>query len=74
MNIDGSEKNSLSISGGNIGSFSWTDNEHIVYDVEDGNKYNVGIVNINTGKNMLLAGENNCLHPDGIILKKSSIN
>jgi Tol biopolymer transport system component len=74
MNIDGSEKNALSIPGGNIGSFIWFDNNRIIYDMENGSKFSIGIININTGKNTLVASESNCLHPDGFILKKENIN
>jgi Tol biopolymer transport system component len=68
MNLDGTDKQALSTSGGNIGYFTWMDSGNIIYDAEDGKGYSVGIFNINSGKNSLIAKEGNCLHPDGIAL------
>lgn len=64
MNLDGSNKEKLATKGGNVGSYRWMDNERIIYDAENGNEYQVGIVNINTGKSSLITTEGNNLQPD----------
>jgi Tol biopolymer transport system component len=69
MNIDGSDKQAVTTSGGSIGTFTWLDNDRILYDAEDGNSYCIGNVNVTTGKNNCIAKNGNCLHPDGIVLK-----
>jgi hypothetical protein len=64
MNIDGSNRNSYDIKGGNVANFIWIDNDRILYDAENGKNYDVGILNIETGKNELLTGKGSSMHPD----------
>lgn len=65
MNIDGTNKQQISNSGGSVGTYCWLDSDNIIYDAEDGKEYLVGIVNVSTGKNTVIAKDGNCLHPDG---------
>ncbi len=55
MDSDGSNKRNLNVTGGNIGTFQWVDNDKIVYDAGTETRLSVGIVNIKTGDNKLLA-------------------
>lgn len=55
MNSDGSSKKDLNVKGGNVGTFQWVDNERIVYDAGSDTKTVIGIININTGDNKILA-------------------
>ncbi|MBS1515156.1 MAG: PD40 domain-containing protein [Bacteroidetes bacterium] len=65
MGADGSSKKEISIKGGDLGTFKWLDNERIAYDAENENgQYSVGVVNIKTGDNKLLATQGFNLHPD----------
>ncbi len=65
MNADGSNKDDLSIKGGDLGLFKWIDNERIVYDAENqSEQYSIGVVNIKTGDVKLIATTGFNLHPD----------
>ncbi|MFA5405718.1 MAG: hypothetical protein WC358_12370 [Ignavibacteria bacterium] len=64
MNLDGSNKEALNTKGGNIGTYKWIDSERIIYDAENGKDYQIGIINISTGKNTMLTSQRNNLHPD----------
>lgn len=64
MNLDGSNKEAQNTKGGNIGTYRWLDNDRIIYDAENGNDYQIGIVNISTGKCTMLTSDKNNLHPD----------
>ncbi len=64
MNIDGSNKEALNTKGGNIGTYKWMDNEKIIYDSENGDNYQIGIVNVNNGTSNLLTSKGNNMHPD----------
>jgi Tol biopolymer transport system component len=64
MNIDGSDKQKYDVKGGNVGNYTWIDKERILYDAEDGKKYDVGILNIKTGKSELLTDKGSNMHPD----------
>lgn len=64
MNIDGSERKQHSIKGGNVGNYIWIDDEHILYDAEDGTRYQIGIININSEKSEILTGGSSGMHPD----------
>lgn len=64
MGINGENKNPIKNKGGSIGTYKWLDNERILYDAENGNEYQIGIVDVNTGKNVMLTSEGNNLHPD----------
>lgn len=65
MTSDGSNKKELTIKGGDLGTFRWLDNERIIYDAEsESGQYSIGIVNINTGDNKLIAAQGFNLHPD----------
>jgi Tol biopolymer transport system component len=68
MNLDGTDKQPLQTSGGSIGTYTWLDNDRIIYDAEDGSAYIIGIYNIATSTNVLIAKNGNCMHPDGIVL------
>jgi Tol biopolymer transport system component len=64
MGIDGSNKELINNKDGNIGTYKWIDNEQIVYDSENGTDYQIGVINVNTGKCTMLTSEGNNLHPD----------
>lgn len=64
MNIDGSNRNGYDLKGGNVANFMWLDNDRILYDAEDGKNYDVGILNIETGKNEILTSKGSSMHPD----------
>ena len=64
MDIDGSERKQHSIKGGNVGNYTWIDDEHILYDSEDGSRYQIGIININSEKSEILTGGSFGMHPD----------
>ncbi|MCI0472127.1 MAG: hypothetical protein L0Y76_00915 [Ignavibacteria bacterium] len=64
MNIDGSDRQGYDVKGGNVGNYIWIDKERILYDAEDGKKYDVGILNIKTGKSELLTDKGSNMHPD----------
>jgi Tol biopolymer transport system component len=64
MNRDGSNKEALTTKGGNVGTYRWIDNDRIIYDAENGNEYQIGIVSVSTGKSTLLTSQGNSLHPD----------
>lgn len=65
MNSDGSDKNDLNIKGGDLGLFDWLDNDRIIYDAENqSEQYSIGVVNIKTGDNKLVASTGFNLHPD----------
>jgi TolB protein len=65
MNTDGSNKDDLSIKGGDLGLFKWMDNDRIIYDAENQNdQYSIGVVNIKTGDVKIIASSGFNLHPD----------
>jgi Tol biopolymer transport system component len=64
MNLDGNSKEALNTKGGNIGTYRWVDNDRIIYDAENGNDYQIGIVQLSTGKCTLLTTQGNNLNPD----------
>jgi Tol biopolymer transport system component len=64
MGLDGSNKKSYDIKGGNVANYMWIDNDRILYDAEDGKNYDVGILSVSTGKSELLTGKGSSMHPD----------
>ena len=70
MNLDGSNKSHINVKGGNIGTYRWIDNDRILYDAENGVKYVVGIVNVNTGDCTILANTEDNYKPDYIYINK----
>jgi Tol biopolymer transport system component len=64
MNIDGSGRQAYDIKGGNVANYMWIDKERILYDAENSKNYDVGILNINTGKSELLTEKGSNMHPD----------
>jgi len=64
MNIDGSSRQSYDVKGGNIANYIWMDNDKILYDAENGKNYDIGIINISSGKSELLTGSGSSMHPD----------
>lgn len=65
MNSDGSDKKDLEVKGGDLGLFDWIDNNRIIYDAENqSEQYSIGVVNIKTGDNKLVASTGFNLHPD----------
>ncbi len=64
MDLDGSNRKSYGIKGGNVANYMWIDNERILYDAEDGKNYEVGILNISTGKSDILTGKGSSMHPN----------
>lgn len=63
MDIDGSNKNSFDIKGGNVANYQWLDSDRIVYDAENGQEYNIGILDLTTGSSKLLTSTNSSMHP-----------
>lgn len=63
MKPDGTEKTKVNISGANVASLDWLDNETIVYDAEKSGKYFIGKVNIKTGENKILTSDGNNIRP-----------
>jgi len=47
-----------------VGNYMWIDKERILYDAENGKNYDVGILNIKTGKSELLTDKSSNMHPD----------
>jgi Tol biopolymer transport system component len=64
MNNDGSGRKSYDLKGGNVANFIWIDTGRILYDAEDGKNYNIGILDVSTGKSTLLTGQGSSMHPD----------
>jgi|WetSurMetagenome_2_1015567.scaffolds.fasta_scaffold07054_6 Tol biopolymer transport system component len=64
MGIDGNNKEPVNNKGGNIGTYKWLDNERIIFDAENGSDYQIGIVDVNTGKCTMLTEKGNNLQPD----------
>jgi Tol biopolymer transport system component len=65
MNSDGSNKQELTIKGGDLGLFDWLDNSRIIYDAESQSEsYSIGVINVNTGEGNLIASGGFNLHPD----------
>ncbi len=63
VDINGSNKKSFDIKGGNIANYIWFDNERILYDAEDGSDYQIGLLDITTGKSRLLTSKGSSMHP-----------
>lgn len=63
MDENGNGKNNLNVKGGNVGTFQWMDNENIIYDAGSESNTNIGIVNIKTGENKVIASGGFNLHP-----------
>lgn len=64
MDTEGGNRKSYDIKGGSVANFMWIDNDRILYDAEDGKNYDVGILNISTGKSELLTDKGSSMHPD----------
>lgn len=64
MNQTGSEKKRLNISEGSVGTFQWIDNNRIIYDAGSDTRTSIGIININTGDNNIIAEGGFNLHPN----------
>lgn len=63
MNIDGSARNNLNVKGGDVGTFQWIDNDRIVYDAGSETSTSIGIVNVATGDNTIIASGGFNLQP-----------
>jgi TolB protein len=63
MNPDGSGKEEVRLSGGNVGTFEWIDNERIVYDAGSETRLSVGIADIANGSSKIIAEGDFNLHP-----------
>jgi TolB protein len=64
MDIDGSNKKELNIKDKNVGTFQWIDSENIIFDAENGTESNIGVINITTGKVIILAEKGINIQPD----------
>ncbi len=64
MDTEGNNKKSYDVKGGSVANYTWIDNDRILYDAENGNNYQVGILNITTGKSELLTKSGSSMHPD----------
>jgi Tol biopolymer transport system component len=63
MKDDGSSMTKVRVSNGSIGTFEWVDNETIIYDAGDGDRYSIGTVNVFTGDSKTLATGGINIHP-----------
>jgi Tol biopolymer transport system component len=63
MDLTGSNKKELKVTGGAVGTYHWVDDENIIYDAETGSQSTVGIVNINSGKVTVLTNKGINIHP-----------
>lgn len=63
METDGSNKKSFDIKGGNVANYLWLDSENILYDAENGENYNIGILNVSSGTSKLLSNNGSSMHP-----------
>jgi len=63
MDTDGQGKRNLNAQGGNIGTFEWMDNENIIYDAGTEKNTSIGIINVETGENKIIAEGGFNLHP-----------
>jgi Tol biopolymer transport system component len=68
MDLDGSNRKNINITGGNVGRFMWMDNERILYSAGSGDNYLIGIVNTETGENDILANGGINMSPDFVTL------
>ncbi|MBK8981230.1 MAG: PD40 domain-containing protein [Ignavibacteria bacterium] len=66
MDTDGSNPRNLNISGGNVGTFQWMDNDRILYDAGTDSRLSVGIINVSTGSSEIIAEGGFNLHPSYI--------
>jgi Tol biopolymer transport system component len=64
MGLDGSGKKELAIKGGNIETFTWVDDDNILYDAETGTASTIGIIDIGTGKVRVLTNDGININPD----------
>ncbi|MDQ3020491.1 MAG: hypothetical protein M3R36_07975 [Bacteroidota bacterium] len=55
MGTSGSNKKNLNVTGGNVGTFQWMDNDRIIYDAGTETRISVGIVNVKTGESEIIA-------------------
>lgn len=63
MKDDGSSMTKVPVSNGSIGTFEWVDNETIIYDAGDGDRYSIGTINIFNGEAKTLATGGINIHP-----------
>ncbi len=63
MKDDGSSKTKVPITSGSIGTFEWVDDEKIIYDEGDDNSFSIGIIDIYSGENKILATGGINVHP-----------
>ncbi|HMS64004.1 MAG TPA: hypothetical protein PKD83_01980 [Ignavibacteria bacterium] len=63
MDFDGGSKNNLNLKAGNVGTFEWIDNSRILYDAGTDTKISIGIIDINTGEDDVIASGGFNLQP-----------
>lgn len=63
MDPDGSNRKDLNVKGGNVGTFQWIDNDRIIYDAGTDTNTEIGIINIKTGDNNIIASGGFNLQP-----------
>ena len=63
MDVDGSNKKSYDVKGGNVANILWYDSDNILYDAENGSNYNIGILNVSSGNSKLLTSSGSSMHP-----------
>lgn len=63
MKDDGSSKTKVPTSNGSIGTFEWVDNENIIYDAGNDERFSIGIINVYTGEGKTLATGGINIHP-----------
>ena len=63
VSSSGGSASNLNVRGGNVGTFQWMDNDRIIYDAGTESKISVGIVNLSTGENEIIAEGGFNLHP-----------
>jgi len=66
MSPDGSNRRNLNISGGDLGTFQWVNNDTIVYDAGSDTRLSVGLVDVGSGSSEILAEGGFNLHPSTV--------
>lgn len=63
MGSDGNGKRDLNLSGGDVGTFQWMDENRIIYDAGTDTKTSIGIADIKTGESKIIQEGGFHLHP-----------
>jgi len=63
MDTDGNGKRDLNLSGGDVGTFQWMDDNRIIYDAGTETRTSIGIVDIKSGESKIIQEGGFHLHP-----------